>query len=411
MPSRTRLSKSPYSSSGDLYWKQTDDTPTPNYKALVASGVLICKDYSSGTVQVAGPVSSAVTGFHVTRITGGVPPTINLGNTTTSSSRALISSGPSWTYGTPETKLAEIYSKCKSTVKSDPTAYEWAKAHASLSADLNTGIASILVSAAELPKTVKMINKALTLLRNPLINAKNKLRLTRGQLRTREGRKAMLDMAEQDWLEGRYGWRPFIYDVMSWVEAGKSKYSERRTVKAAVDRFAPQPYVYTRESATRGLSVVSTQRWTVDWIASAGQTADFGVNLSQFARTWGALDVVGTAWELIKFSFVLDWFLNLGDFLKALQVYALIDERIGWNKISAEGIVKTTYTYPALGLHGDLLVDGYVNRHYQPTIERVKINKRTAVTSFLPVLGGRFNVDCGRTLDLLALLHQTLKGR
>jgi hypothetical protein len=407
---RTRTSKSVYSSSGDLFWKETSDTPTPLFKARVASGELICKDYESGIFQVAGPVSSAVTGFHVTKITGGVPPTLDLGNTTTASTRQMINSSSKWIYGSPAAKVAAIYQKCGSAAPPGPDDETWAEAHTKLSADLNTGISSILVSAAELPKTVKMINKALVLLRNPLINAKNKLRLTRAQLRTPQGRKAALDMAEQDWLEGRYGWRPFVYDVMSWVESGKSKYSDRRTVKTAVQKLAPPPYTFVRSSSTGGLIVAGTSVWTAEYVASSGQTADFGVNLSQFARTWGALDVVGTGWELIKFSFVLDWFLNLGDTLKALQVYALIDERIGWNKITSIGTIKTTFTYPTPGLHGDLLVDGYINRHSMPTIERGQMTKRMRVDSFLPNLGWSFNVDCGKTLDLLAIIHQLYKG-
>jgi hypothetical protein len=377
----------------------------------VASGELICNDYESGVYNVQGPVGSdAVTGFHLTKITGGVPPTIDIGYTTTATTRQETNSPTKWATGSPASRIAAIYQRCGSNSPPGPDDETWAEAHTKLSADLNTGISSILVSAAELPKTVKMINKALTYLRNPLINAKNKLRLTRAQMRTPSGRKAALDMAEQDWLEGRYGWRPFIYDVMSWVEAGKSKYSDRRTVKTAVQKLDPPPYTAIRKGSSRGLTVAGTSVWKAEFVASSGQTADFGVNLSQFARTWGALDVVGTGWELIKFSFILDWFLNLGDTLKALQVYALIDERIGWNKITSVGTITTTYTYPALGLYGKYLVDGYTNYQSIPTVERGQMTKRMRVDSFLPNLGWTFNVDCGKTLDLLAIIHQLYKG-
>lgn len=406
--SRTRSSKSPYSSSGDLFAFVTGDNPTPNYKALVASGVLICKDYQNTRVQVAGPKDSLQTGYHCGK--GSVV----IGSVLVGKSRQMIKTSTTWTYLSPSNLINTACTKVGISPVYDPNSDDWAVAHTSLSADLNTGIASVLVSAAELPKTVKMINKALRLLRNPLINAKNKLRLTRAQLRTPAGRKAMLEAAEQDWLEGRYGWRPFIYDVMSWVDAGKSKYAERRTVKTAVKKVAPEPATFIIESkrASGFPYVTKSATWTVDYIASAGQTADFGVNLSQFARTWGALDVVGTAWELVKFSFVLDWFLNLGDTLKALQVYALIDERIGWNKIQYEGRVKTTYTYPEIGNYPDnRWIDYHVNPQYNPVIERSRVTTRTAVTSFLPHMGFRFDVDCAKTLDLLALLHQLVRGR
>lgn len=407
--SRTRSSKTPYSSFGDLYSFVTKDNPTPNYKALVASGVLLCKDYQNTTIQVAGPQGSSIsTGYHCGR------EKVVIGVVDVGVARQWLDTSTQWNLANASALMDIARRKVGMDPVSDSRSGDWAVAHTSLSADLNTGIASVLVSAAELPKTVKMINEALRLLRNPLINAKNKLRLTRAQIRTPEGRKAMLEMAEQDWLEGRYGWRPFIYDVMSWVDAGKSKYAERRTVKTAVKKVAPDPktFIIEQQRAT-GLPYVSkSATWTVNYIASAGQTADFGVNLSQFARTWGALDLVGTAWELVKFSFVLDWFLNLGDSLKALQVYALIDERIGWNKIQYEGRVVTTYTYPAIGSYPDMYwIDKLVNVQREPTIERVRATTRTAVTSFLPHLGFKFDVDSAKTLDLLALLHQLVRGR
>lgn len=408
---RTRSSKSSYAATGDLHYRGTSDTPVPLFKARKAAGELFSNDFLSSIVSIAGP-QNLETGFHVWKVDAqSHKRLVNLGWVKTSTARSLIYSGSAWTYLNPGARLDYIATKCGVPSVLVPSSHDWSVKHTYLSSELNEGIAMILVSLAESGKTIKMINKAVNLLRSPLVNAKNKLRLTRAQLRTSEGRKALLEQAENDWLEGRYGWRPFVYDVMSWQEAAASKYSERRTVKTLVERVTGTPAIEYKNWSSSGVPPMQRKReYTIDMIASCGQTADYEMNLSQFARTWGALDVAGTAWELVKFSFVIDWFFNLGEALKALQAYAFIAERIGWNKIQRVGMSKTTWTYPAVGYYGDREVDLLLTPELSPTLEQVKLTERTAVTSFVPSLGFSFNVDCAKTLDLLALLHQTLKG-
>lgn len=404
---RSRSTNSGYSSSGDLFYFVTKDNPTPLYKAKVASGQLICNDYYSCRYQSMGPTNVLNTGFHAWQTLG--LPWLDLRNTVGPTGRALLTGSSAWTEYGIKNLVQSAFNKCGATILT-PTINDWEVHHTELSAALNTGITSILVTLGEMNKTIRMLNKALRLLRNPLVNAKNKLRLTRAQLRTPQGRKALLEMAEEDWLEGRYGWRPFIYDTMSQFDAAKSRYSERRTVKTKVsdsDGTLTEVKTYT----TTGVPpLIRSTKWQSNCIASCGQTADFSLNFSQFARVWGALDLVGTAWELTRFSFILDWFINLGDVLKALQVFAYIDERIGWNKISSEVVVVREWTYPPLGMYGTILVDAYVNKHPR-SVERVKLSQRTAVTSFVPALGMSFNVDCAKTLDLLAIIHQLVRGR
>lgn len=412
MAARTRSYSTPFATTGDLHQKVTVDNPTPNYKALVAAGRLFCKDYSSIAYDVAGPPIATV-GYHVWHLSGGRR-IIDAGLLTSPASRAVTTESR-WNSPTTSSWLSTFYAKTGTSSSQfvNPTSHEWAVKHTELSAAMNTGISSILVSGAEMGKTIKMINRALVLLRRPLIDAKKALQLTRAQIKTTSGRKKLLEKAEELWLEGRYGWRPFIYDVMSWVDASKSKYSERRTVKDALNRVTGGPTVESTvlRYAAPGIQSERIRTWHLDFIASCGQTADFGLNLSQFARVWGALDVVGTAWDLVKFSFVCDWFFNLGDTLKALQVYALIDERVGWNKISLQASVKTLWKMPAIGIYGNREVDYHLgNRQFTECIERVTQIQRFAVSDFMPSLGFSFDIDCAKTLDLLALLHQLVKG-
>lgn len=407
MTIRSRQSGTAYAATGDLFKRWTTDVPTPLYKARVASGELICNPFDSIVYQAAGPKFTNV-GFNVLKLQPPWPP-LNLGMVQVSTSRPMVSASA---YGS----LYGIQNGAQTAAQKcgiEPLVYDgeaFAEAHTGLSAQLNTGISSILVTLAELGKTATMIAKAARLLRNPIINAKNKLRLTRAQLRTPEGRKAALDMAEDDWLEGRYGWRPFIYDTMSIVDAAQAKYGERLTVKTLVDRLAGEATEVKEYTSVGVPPLIMETKWKVEFMLSCGQTADFDLNFSQFARTWGALDVVGTAWDLVKLSFVIDWFINLGDSLKALQVYLFIAERIGWNKISSTARVERKYSLPAIGTYGDRQVNLHLNSDDR-ILEQVKTTHRTPVDSFLPNLGMSFNVDCGKALDALAILHKFVKSR
>lgn len=281
-----------------------------------------------------------------------------------------------------------------------------------VSADVGTGVAALYVSGAEAGKTASMIAKALRLMRTPIKDAKRKLGLTRKQLRTPEGRARVLEEANNAWLEGRYGWRPFIYDVMSWFDARATPKAQRYTARARKKKTVS---VTTYQGVRKPNNVLGTiqvmDELTLVGTLRAGQLAEFRPQINGYAQSFGLYDVMGAAWDLIPYSFVYDWFCNLGDVAKALQAYALVDRRIGWYSETTEAVLKhTPGILGALEWHGADTSFSYqglpVGYAFTETLRR---KRRVPIDIFIPTFAIRCNLDTLKIVDLAALLRNLLR--
>lgn len=280
-----------------------------------------------------------------------------------------------------------------------------------VSADVASGVASLLVSGAELDKTSAMICRALSLLRHPIRDAKQALRLTRKQMRTPEGRRAILDKANDLWLEGRYGWRPFVYDVMSWFDARSTPKHERYTARKRIKRSATwTTYRDFGYSVNLGMVRLRSDH-QLSVVFRAGQLAEYSLRIDGYAQSFGLYDVAGAAWDLIPYSFVYDWFCNLGDVLKSLQAYVLVEDRIGWASLKQEYVVVHTPETPV----PTVWVEPHTREEYmrlpigEAFDEKLTNYTRTPVTSFLPGFTWRCKLDLTKIADLVALLRGMLR--
>lgn len=128
------------------------------------------------------------------------------------------------------------------------------------------------------------------------------------------------------WLEYRYGWTPLILDGISVIDAFQRKLgrSTRRLVSRAHSGIS-------YSEITAGTQIDSgDQTRTVQYSRSLTRTTkrDAGVlyeiNISSAAddlmRVTGSRcsDLPATVWEVIPYSFVVDWFVNVGDWLRAI---------------------------------------------------------------------------------------------
>lgn len=280
-----------------------------------------------------------------------------------------------------------------------------------VSADVGTGVAMLYVSGAEAGKTASMIAKALRLMTIPIKDAKRRLGLTRKQLRTPEGRALVLQSANDAWLEGRYGWRPFVYDVMSWFDARATPKAQRYTARARKKKTVSVT-TYRNLGKHNKLGMIRVMdELTLVGTLRAGQLAEFRPQINGYAQSFGLYDVMGTAWELIPYSFVYDWFCNLGDVAKALQAYALVDRRIGWYSETTEAVLKhTPGVLGALEWH-----DAYTSYSYQALpvgyafTETLRRKRRVPIDIFIPTFAIRCNLNTAKIVDLAALLRNLLR--
>lgn len=124
--------------------------------------------------------------------------------------------------------------------------------------------------------------------------------------------KGGLKTFSERWLEWHYGWLPLYNDVYGML--------------AAMETFAPQPWV--RGTASRSFSyqeVFSGPGYTATsvckvkqrvTVAASVKVADWNlIKMHEYGVTGPQAAI--TLWELIPFSFVVDWFIPVGAYLEA----------------------------------------------------------------------------------------------
>lgn len=126
--------------------------------------------------------------------------------------------------------------------------------------------------------------------------------------------KTNKDAAAQNWLELQYGWKPLVQDVYD--------------AAVFVDHQFRRPIVNTYRVVrfARGRKLHSG---TVPWPDAYGLRAWNPVNVTSrrsiiarlseksVARLAGLIDPASLAWELLPWSFVVDWFIPVGNYLSA----------------------------------------------------------------------------------------------
>lgn len=151
-----------------------------------------------------------------------------------------------------------------------------------------------------------------------IVNARNDAkRLIR---QARRGGFHTAKAAADAWLAWRYGWRILGYDI------------------SAIYEFIKRPYQNVIVEGRAGTSLHTSES-----ISSTNQwnSASFETNHEVTCDASFRANVVGvyngktlnvtvnpliTAWELVPFSFVADWFVNIGDVLSAWQVRLSVQE-------------------------------------------------------------------------------------
>lgn len=120
-------------------------------------------------------------------------------------------------------------------------------------------------------------------------------------------------------LEFQFGWKPLfndVYDVCNAILEADQAQPTRQfiTAKAAQSRYSQGRTEYPQTFAP----TVSVRKTRHDVKARI----DFGPNpaLKSLATLdqWGILNPAEVAWELVPFSFVVDWFVPIGAFLSSL---------------------------------------------------------------------------------------------
>lgn len=212
------------------------------------------------------------------------------------------------------------------------------------------------------------------------------------------------------WLQWQYGWRPALSDLYGALNEGVTiVLAQLRKVSASArlqlggpGSILPGNLLFERylDSVCEGKGVVGCRI-----------NLEYQVNGSSLDR-WSSLNPVSLGYELMPYSFVLDWFYDVGSWLRATETAVLYNStfRSGfvseWIKYDGtESPVQTVFDDP----YGNppTRTEIFVN----PASIKYRSFNRSILTSYPFPHAPTFKVDLGATriASAAALLRQLIK--
>lgn len=171
------------------------------------------------------------------------------------------------------------------------------------------------------------LNQTIGMVRKPfhsasqLLSKMRKYRLSRMGKTARSAAQATAD----SWLEYRYGWRPIILDTQKVIKdslAIRARTDRRRSVERAGDaaeaRYASQWPATSLNYQTSGSYTKEDKiRCNAGVVYEVVNRTPSDMGSGYFGNS--CRDILPTMWELVPYSFVIDWFSNVGEVLQAIS--------------------------------------------------------------------------------------------
>lgn len=214
------------------------------------------------------------------------------------------------------------------------------------------------------------------------------------------------------WLEYRYGWKPLIMDCETAIDETnkfRDTMKARRLVARAtenvelIDNESPSPWYpslyYTLLCSTETRAI----RGTGSACAGVIYEVKPQTTIENLNRILGirAADVLPTLWEIVPFSFVADWFVNVGSWLNAVVPDPSVNVLGNWvtrkDTWSCRQDVTWYYPPPVAGSTGTTCTVGSVT-----TVRNFVERECNQSLTMFPVLTKR-NLSTLHLVDALSL--------
>lgn len=155
------------------------------------------------------------------------------------------------------------------------------------------------------------------------------------------------------WLAYQYGWKPIVSDAVGaatmlydWLERREERTmvlkSSGKIPSFSFKKLSPEWLYLGPHPQLVGWIMIYTAERTIKSRAGLRLTPSWSVARAQSQLGMTPSDILNTAWELTPFSFVFDWFVDIGGWLEqqsALQGFSVLD-----------GFITTETTYKGLAL-------------------------------------------------------------
>lgn len=183
------------------------------------------------------------------------------------------------------------------------------------------------VAIGETKTTINMIGQSMTRLLRAYraFRAKNwhqAYRILYGKKKARRYRHDHTKTAANLWLEWWYGWYPLLMDIYGGLETLREGFRSKDqifSVTALEARDYDGQLLALSPAAAR---LPGRQEASIDSVRASAKVKLWGKVLFQAhhnGSSLGLINPVSIAWELVPFSFVIDWLIPIGEWLESLS--------------------------------------------------------------------------------------------
>lgn len=284
---------------------------------------------------------------------------------------------------------------------------------------------NLIVDLVESGQTLRML-RAVTNLRTLMRDFLNHLVFPRNLRGRMTSGQARLDYVTGKWLEYRYGWRPLvgtIYDSFEtlaqtrqmdefWVKARSGRRDERRVDRSNLNLSETDLNTYLGVSHQG-----SGKRWDF-YTCSTSVWSEVALlmrpKVTPSLSEWTSLNPALIAWELLPFSFVVDWAVNIGSYLEQMENQFLFAQyfvkgyRTDTTRVSIQKVLAVEAEAKRVALFNSNFIRDYHSFHAEMLTEWTK--ERTVLSTIPGPEGIRvqLKMNSKRFLDAASLLHMTV---
>lgn len=281
-------------------------------------------------------------------------------------------------------------------------------------------LTNVFIRRREVAKSLHALGSDLLKATTPkgLKRAQKRLNIYGQLLESRNAKKVPLDVIgalANSWLEYRYAIRPLISEMENAIKAAKAILArhKRQTARGKEVRiYDGTTYSYDNPSPTDRIVCEDLRVKRTSYIkASAGILYIIDDNLDALSAILGLDQPISSIYELVPFSFILDWFIGVGDWLKSLNKSSGLVMLSSWITLTYHEIIQTDpvnsrIRYLPTDLHQ------WVLRKYQPGSSTVDVKRVWRYPNPpLPLLPSfDLKLDLSKILDIGFIIRGMLSG-
>nr|APG77125.1 hypothetical protein [Beihai levi-like virus 33] len=202
-----------------------------------------------------------------------------------------------------------------------------------------------------------------------------------------------IDFLQDAWMEARYAWRPLVYDVNGIIKYARGDHalSKRQTFRGFTGDSGSTDDKF--EVTIGGDNCVVEYTLQTKRSVRAGVLCEARSDLTS-TNHLGLMNVAKAGWDLVPYSFILDWFINISGTLYYLNPNATYKVLGAWDTRINDNVVFGKLTRN--------LSDG--SQEVYPF--RVTAKRKLRTPGATPTLFSlRLNIDFMKLLDLAAVLR------